>query len=401
MTMPAKIPYRTVAPMMFCYFVMGFMDLAGISTSYVQADFSGAYPAEVFGFLPTALLVWFLFLGVPSAWLMNVMGRKNTVLLSMAFTFAGLITPLVHYSFVSCITGFALMGIGNTVLQVSINPLLTNVVEQRDMTGIMTVGQFCRSLCSLSGPYIASTAARIWGDWRLVMALYAGLTLLSAAWLSFESVPRETKTPASSVSGTFRLLGDRTTLMLFFAMMAFIGVDIGTNTESAQLLMQRLGLNASLPESVARVSHAPMPYFFCRLTGAVAGVWILTRMDAVRYFRICTAVMAASVAALMISVSETAILCLTGIIGLTCSSIFPILLNEAMLRHESRKNEISGLMITAICGGAFVTPAMSYAVRFCSGSHAGALGVLLLCALYLCAVSFTLRVKKARISGPA
>lgn len=392
--MNGRIRVGLVAPMLFCYFVMGFMDLVGISTSYVQADFSARYPVEVFGFLPTALFVWFLVLGVPTASLMNCIGRKNTVLLSMAFTFVGMIVPVLWYSFASCIVAFALLGIGNTVLQVSINPLLSNVVDGRNMTGVMTVGQFCRSLCSLSGPLIASVAARGLGDWRYVFPIYALVTLISALWLWACRVPVETQVVSTSVKDTFALLGRRKILLLFFAMMAFLGVDIGTNTESAQLLMQRLGLDASLPQSVARVSHAPMPYFFCRLVGALAGVWILARLDSVKYFRICTAVMCAAVLGLVFASGETLILCLIGVIGLTCSSIFPIILYEAMAEVRGRENEVSGLMITAICGGAIASPAMSYAVRLCGGNHIGALCVLLLCAAYLCVVAFGLKIRK-------
>ena len=384
--------------MLFCYFVMGFMDLVGISTSYVQADFSADYPVEVFGFLPTALFVWFILLGVPTASLMNRIGRKNTVLLSMVFTFVAMIIPVVWYSFVSCIVAFALLGVGNTVLQVSINPLLSNVVEGRNMTGVMTVGQFCRSLCSLSGPFIASAAARYLGDWRYVFAIYAGITLISALWLGFISVPRETQVVSTSVRDTFALLGNGKILMLFFAMMVFLGVDIGTNTESAQLLMQRLGLDASSAQSVARVSHAPMPYFFCRLVGALAGVWILARIDSVKYFRICAVVMSLAILGLMFASGEILILCLIGVIGLTCSSIFPIILYAAMEEVAGRENEVSGLMITAICGGAVVAPAMSYAVKLCGGNHVAALVVLLLCAVYLGVVAFSLKVRKAAVA---
>lgn len=398
MIMNGRIRVGLVAPMLFCYFVMGSMDLVGISTSYVQADFSSDYPVEVFGFLPTALFVWFLVLGVPTASLMNRIGRKNTVLVSMAFTFIGMIIPMLWYSFGSCIAAFALMGVGNTILQVSINPLLSNVVEPRSMTSVMTVGQFFRSLCSLSGPFIASVAARNLGDWRYVFPIYAGVTLLSALWLGLKHVPREKQVSDSSLKDTFALLGDRKIMMLFIAMMAFIAVDIGTNTESTQLLMQRLGLDAALSESVARASHAPMPYFLCRLVGALAGVWILARVDSVKYLRICTVVMCLSIIGLAFAREEILILGLIGVIGLTCSSIFPIILYAAMESAVGRENEVSGLMITAICGGAVAAPAMSYAVKLCGGNHVGALGVLFLCAAYLCIVSFVLGVRKAGVA---
>ena len=147
-------------PMLLSYFVMGFMDVVGISTSYVQADFGDRMPAEVFGFLPSVVFFWFLVLSIPAAVMMNRIGRKNTVLVSMAFTAVGVMMPWVFYGFVPTLVGFALLGIGNTILQVGINPLISNVVSGGHMTGTLTWGQVFRSVCSLSGPFIAGFADR-------------------------------------------------------------------------------------------------------------------------------------------------------------------------------------------------------------------------------------------------
>lgn len=166
----------------------------------------------------------------------------------------------------------------------------------------MTVGQFFRSLCSLSGPFIASVAARNLGDWRYVFPIYAGRDAAFGFLARPETSAARDAVSDSSLKDTFALLGDRKIMMLFFAMMTFLGVDIGTNTESTQLLMQRLGLDAGLSESVARASHAPMPYFLCRLVGALAGVWILARVDSVKYLRICTVVMCLSIIGLAFAV---------------------------------------------------------------------------------------------------
>lgn len=381
-----------VAPMMFAYFVMGFMDIVGISTSYITADFADRYPMEVFGFVPTALFLWFLILAVPTGIAMNHFGRKNIVLASMLFTLVGVIVPIVYYSFVGCMVAFALMGIGNTMLQVSINPLLSNVVSGKQMTSTMTIGQFCRSLCSLSGPYIALAAVSVTGQWHYVFAIYALITLAATLWLLLTPVPREQLCDNLSVSATFSLLKDPYIVMLFVAMMAFLGVDIGTNTESAQLLMWRLGLDPLDSQSVQQVGYAPVPYFACRIVGALTGVWILSRYNNVKYFRLCCAMLMCSVAGLMIVPQQWLILTFIGIIGFACSSMFPIILYAAMKRYPGRSNEVSGLMITAICGGAVVTPLMSFAARL-SGSREGSLAVLLVMSIYLLFTSVILRTE--------
>ena len=371
-------------PMLMGYFVMGFMDVVGISTSYVQADFAGRMPAEVFGFLPSVVFFWFLLLAIPTAAAMNRIGRKNTVLVSMVFSFAGVLLPYVIYDFWSVMTGFALLGIGNTILQVGINPLISNVVSGDRMTSTLTVGQVFKAVCSLSGPFVAGFAARTFGDWRLVFPIYAAVTALTAMWLLLTPIEREkTNSDGMSFRAAFSLLGDGRIRILFFAMMAFVAVDIGINTEAPRLLMERLGLDPSLTASVSRTSHAAMPYFACRLAGALAGAFLLARFDALKYFRINVAVLLAALAALMFVQGEMAILVLVGMVGLAVSSLFPVIMSLAMGASPGRENEVSGLMITAICGGAGISPVMSYAVKLGGGFQVWALVALAAVALFL------------------
>ena len=140
---------------MFGFFVMGFVDIVGISTSYVKADFASQLPEHWFGFLPSVVLVWFLVLSIPTSLLMNSIGRKNTVLLSVAITFAGMAVPFINYNLYTCLVGFAFLGIGNAVLQVSLMPLLTNVVSAQKLASAATGGQAVKAVSSFAGPFIA------------------------------------------------------------------------------------------------------------------------------------------------------------------------------------------------------------------------------------------------------
>jgi fucose permease len=390
--MKSKRVILALLPMLLAYFVMGFMDVVGIATSYVRADFAGRMADEYFGFLSSVFFLWFLVLSIPTAMLMNRIGRKNTVLVSMAFTATGVMLPFLFYSFASTLLGFALLGIGNTILQVGINPLISNVVQGGQMTSTLTWGQFFRAVCSLSGPFIAGLSAEWFGSWRGVFLVYGIITVLTTVWLAATPVERENRQTVTSFRATFSLLGDRSVRWLFFSMMAFLAMDIGINTEAPRLLMERLGLDAALTSSVNRTNHAAMPYFGCRMAGAVAGAFILARVDALKYFRANVLVMLGAVCGLMFVGGEIAVLTLVGVIGLCMSSLFPVILSLAMQAVPSRANEVSGLMITAICGGAVISPVMSYAVKF-GGSELWAVGVLALVALFLNLSSTRLRTK--------
>ena len=80
---------------------------------------------------------------------MNKIGRKATVQLSNVVTFLGMLIPYFVYSFESTMVAFALLGIGNTMLQVSLNPLLTNVVKGDSLTSSLTAGQVVKAVSSL------------------------------------------------------------------------------------------------------------------------------------------------------------------------------------------------------------------------------------------------------------
>ena len=116
-----KKSYLQAMPVLFGFFVMGFCDVVGISTSYVKADFG--LSETLAGFIPSMVFIWFLLLSIPAAVAMNRIGRKKMVQLSNAVTIVGMLLPFVEYNLATCMTAFALLGVGNTLLQVSLNPL--------------------------------------------------------------------------------------------------------------------------------------------------------------------------------------------------------------------------------------------------------------------------------------
>ena len=266
-------------PVLFGFFVMGFCDVVGISTSYVQQDFG--LSETLAGFIPSMVFIWFLLLSIPAALAMNRLGRKNMVQISNGITAIGMLIPFVHYNLATCMTAFVLLGIGNTILQVSLNPLLTNVVKGDALTSSLTAGQVVKAVSSFCGPFIAAFAAGTLGNWQYLFPIFALITLLSAAWLMCTPIREEAEAPqASPVGATFALLKDRTVLLLFLGIVFVVGVDVGMNTVAPKLLIERGGYpveQAGLGSSV---------YFVCRTVGALIGSILLVRMNDVRYFRI-------------------------------------------------------------------------------------------------------------------
>ena len=151
-------------PIMLTFFAMGFIDLVGIATNYVKADFS--LSDSVANLFSSMVFFWFLICSVPTGMLMNKIGRRKTVLISLVLTLAAMILPLTDYNLPLMLLTFSLLGIGNAMMQVSLNPLLSNIVSPQQLSAALTFGQFVKAVAALSAPMIAGWFAVHNGNWR-------------------------------------------------------------------------------------------------------------------------------------------------------------------------------------------------------------------------------------------
>ena len=367
-------------PVLATFFVMGFCDVVGIATSYLKQDF--ALSESLAGFIPSMVFIWFLFLSVPAAIGMNRIGRKAMVQVSNAVTFVGMLIPFFSYTFVSCMVAFVLLGIGNTLLQVSLNPLLTNVVKGERLTSCLTGGQVVKAVSSFCGPFIALAATAAFGNWKYLFTIYAAITLLSFLLLEVTEIPREAAGgKQTSLKEAFGLLGDKTILLFFLGIFFVVGVDVGTNTVSAKLLIERCGMD------VDKASLGASVYFICRTVGAFLGTFLLARMDDIKYLKINLLLAVVAIAVLFFVQPAWAILAGIGCIGFFCSSVFSVLFSQALKARPEKANEISGFMITGVCGGAVIPPLMGLATEW-AGDQRGSLLVISLCLAYLVYCAF-------------
>ena len=378
----------TAFPVLFGFFVMGFCDIVGISSDYVQRSFN--WSPMMTGFVPSMVFVWFLFLGIPIGNRMNKWGRKNTVLVSMVITIVGMILPLLAYDGVTCMVAYALLGIGNAILQVSLNPLLNNVITNKAfLTSSLTVGQVIKAASSLVGPEIVLLAVHYWGGdkWYYCFPILGFITLLSTVWLIATPIERERNVVSNSdlsMRNTFALLKDRTILLLFLGIFFIVGVDVATNFISSKLMSIRFGW------SDEQVKFAPQVYFLSRTIGALLGAFLLTRIAEMKYFRINIVACVVSLLVLMGVEKDVVNIVCIGAVGFFASSVFSIIYSMALQARPEKANQISGLMITAVAGGGVVTPVIGFAIG--TVGIIGGVVVTLACVLYLMYCAFGIKV---------
>ena len=381
--MNKKVSVWTALPVLFGFFVMGFCDIVGISSDYAASAFG--WSPTMAGLIPSVVFVWFFLLGVPVGLMMNRIGRKNTVLLSMAVTVVGMALPLIHYDSIMTLLAYALLGIGNAILQVSLNPLLQNVVtNEKLLTSSLTAGQVVKAVSSFVGPFIVLAAVNWFGGgdegkWYLCFPMMGAITLVSGLWLLATPIQREATVADESSSGigqTLALLSDKTILLLFFGIFFAVGTDVSTNFLSSKVMILRFDY------SKEAAGIAPQVYFVCRTIGAFIGMFLMTKISELKYFRLnIVACLAFAVVLALVSHEWLDFVCIGGI-GFCCSCVFPIVYGLALKSRPDKGNEISGLMIMAVAGGT-----VSFLVG-AANEHAGIMGGALVIALEIAYLTY-------------
>lgn len=382
-----------ILPVLFGFFVMGFCDVVGITSAHVKEDLLGAYsPAfqdTLSNLIPVALFSMFLIFSIPTGLLMNKIGRKKTVLLSNAITIVAMFIPLIDYSFITSLFAFALLGIANTILQVSLNPLLTNVVKGDRLASSLTAGQFVKAISSFSAPFIAAFAATQLDNWQYIFPIYAVITLLSTIWLMFTSIDEEpVEGKASSFGDIMEILKDKTIFLMFLGILFVVGVDVGVNTASSKILMERCGLTS------IDAGYGPSVYFAFRTLGAFLGAFFLARFSSSKFFKLNMIGAVLALLALIFVNDKFTVFAIYAVIGFTIANIFPIIFGHAIQSRPDKANEISGLMITGVFGGAII-PFIMGLMSDTLGSQVGAVIVILASAFYLLYLSFSIKEQKA------
>jgi len=361
-------------PVFFGFFIMGFVDAVGIATNYIKQDF--ALTDTVANLLPMMVFLWFFIFSVPTGLLMNRIGRKKTVLLSMLVQIAALIIPVLAYNFVAMLVAFALIGIGNTIIQVSLNPLLTNVVSSNKLTSSLTLGQFIKAISSFLGPIIAAFFARTFGSWELMFPMYAGVTLLSSLWLMatpIEEIPVTGKT--STFWECLSILGNRDILLFFLGILTVVGIDVGLNVTAPKILQERTAM------SLESASYAISLYFVFKTMGAFSGSIILSMFSAKRFYIISAVAALIAITGLVFASHLYLLYVLVALAGFACANMFSIIFSFALKRLPEKSNEISGLMIMGVSGGALFPWLMGVASDAVA-AQLGAVVIIVLCCVY-------------------
>ena len=379
MNQNARTSYLVLVPLLLTYFAMGFVDLVGIASNYLKVDLN-LTDAEA-NLFPSLVFFWFLICAVPTGMLMNRIGRRRTVVLSLAVTTVSLLIPLFSDAYMVMLVSFSLLGIGNALMQTSTNPLLTSIVSGDKLASSLTFGQFVKAIASFLAPYIA-----MWGSthaipdlglgWRVLFPIYMVFAFLAMMGLSAAPIvekPIEGK--PSTFKECFSLLGNPFILLCFVGIMCHVGLDVGTNTTAPKILMERLGW------SLNDAAFATSLYFIFRTIGCFTGTAFLRMMRTRTFFMISVVMMALSMVGMWVGESKTMLYIAIALVGYGNSNVFSMIFSQALLALPEKKNEVSGLMIMGLFGGTVFPLLMGFASD--AFGQVGAVAVMAVGVVYL------------------
>lgn len=358
----------TLIPVMIAFFTMGFVDLVGAVSNNMQEDFGLSDSAA--NFFPSLVFFWFLIFSVPTGMLMNKIGRKKTVLLSVVITTLAVFLPLFD-SFMPTkesqlwlmYISFSLLGIGNAIMQTGINPLVTMLVKGH-LASTLTFGQFVKAIASFIAPLIAAwgatTTAPILGlSWRILFLLFFVIGMVATLWLGMTHIEEEPiEGKASGFGDCLNMLGSPIILLSFVGIMCHVGIDVGTNAVAPKVLFERLG---GAGDSLSQFEYATSIYFAFRTLGCFTGSILMRKLNIRTFFTIIVLMMALSMVGLVFGTEKWELWAAIALVGYGNSNVFSIVFSQAMLSAPEKKNEVSGLMIMGLFGGTVFPLLMGFA----------------------------------------
>ncbi|MDT0677879.1 MFS transporter [Autumnicola musiva] len=376
-----QLKIKVLLPVLLCYIVMGFVDIVGVSTGYAQRDFD--LSPELAQLIPSMVFIWFFVLSIPVGILQNNYGKRKLLLSGIGFTAIGMFIPFAVYTYTSLLGCFVLLGIGNTIIQVASNPLLQDVVSKEKFSSFMSLSQFIKAVSSLLGPIMVTYMVTEFGDWKLVFLVYGVTSIITGVWLAITPIVETKSTVKASFKTSFNLLKNPFVASMVLAIFLIVGLDVGMNTNIQSLLVQRFDISlesASLGISI---------YFSALMVSRLLGALLLARLDNLRFLLWSALLTVIFLILLIFSQNSVIANIFIFLIGLSSGNLFPLIFSLTINKMPGRSNEISGLMIMAVVGGAIIPPIMGF-INSLAGIELS-FGLLVLCSLYVVFTYFILK----------
>lgn len=363
-----SVSMKRAFPVFLAFLAMGFADAAGPFVSLAREQFQLSYFAAQW--ITFSGFVMFGLLSIPMGLWQDRTGKKFILLLGLLIMLAGLLIPALFgfTTFAMFLLAVLLLGAGATTLQVAGNPIMRDVSPPGLYSRNLSLAQFVKAIGSLSGPVLPVIAARWFGaSWQVVFPIYSAavaLTILAVLPLKVEERRAPDQRPAT-LSSCLKLMGNGYVALMVFAIFFYVGAEVSVSAGIPLYLKDRFGID------ISRTGLLGTGLFFLALTlGRFSGGVILNWMKPKTFFLITCLVSIAGLLGILVPSPAVSAACFF-VAGLGFANIFPLVFSITVDAMPEHVNALSGLMVTAIVGAAFVPPLMGYVSDLFSSAQAG------------------------------
>ena len=345
-----------VLPVFLAFLAMGFADAVGPFVSLAKSEFQ--LSNTVATLIPFVGFSMFGLLSVPVGVFQDKRGKKFVLMMGLLVTLAGLLNASFGLnSFGRFLVTVLLVGAGAAILQVAGNPIMRDVSGEGKYARNLSLGQFVKAIGSLSGPVIPVAAARFFGvSWKVIFPIYAVAILVTVLAVSALRVERgQAERKAATLGSCLALLKNGFVLAMVAVIFLYVGAEVCVSAGIPLFLKERFDID------INSAGLLGTGLFFTALTiGRLSGGVILNWMAPRKFFLATCAVSVAGLLGLWLP-DRTLAVASFFLVGLGFANIFPLVFSLAVESLPERTNELSGLMVTAIVGGAFLPPFMGFA----------------------------------------
>src|SRR6056297_364687 len=347
---------KKVVPILLAFLCMGFGDAVGPFVGLAKTEFNLSNLMAMI--IPFMGFIMFGLLSVPMGIFQDKKGKKFTLMIGLLIALVGMLIPLFGLdTFPLFLLTVLLLGAGATILQVAGNPIMRDVSLEGKYSRNLSIGQFIKAIGSLAGPVIPAVAAAWFGaDWKVIFPIFVGgilITLFSVLTTNVEESKEADKEP-TTFSSSLSLLSNKYVAMMVFGIFIYVGAEVCMSSGIPLYLEDNFGVN------IERMGVLGTGLFFTTLMiGRFLGGVILNWIKPQKFFIITTILAVIGILGLFVGTTTVAIISVI-VIGLSFANVFPLIFSITVDHMPEKTNELSGLMVTAIVGGALVPPLMGF-----------------------------------------
>ena len=385
------------------FFVISF--ITNILGPLVPDIISGfALSLALASFLPFSFFVAYGVMSIPAGMLLERFGEKPVLIGAFLLGFAGSCLFATQATFTIALTSLFTIGIGMTLLQVAINPLLRVAGGEENFAFYSVMAQLVFGSASFLSPYVYSyLVTRLKGytgggnflvdtlsrvvptnlPWLSLYWLFTVVTLAMVVVLALVRLPRVELTDAERPGAwaTHAQLFRKPIVWLFFVgIFAYVGTEQGVANWISKFLQTYHGMNPET-EGAAVVSH----FWGLMTAGCLLGLVLLKLFDSRKILVVFSVAAMVSLAVALwgsATVSANAFRMVGFCLSVMWSIVFALALNSLAEHHGT----FSGILCTGIIGGA-VVPMLVGQVGNVFGLRAG-MHLVFLTLAYILAIGF-------------